>query len=140
MPLLVVTVVGALNRLVFSLTRGRIVLYKFTGMPAVTLMIAGPEVGYAERAVLPCLPDGEMHVVLKYERDTPPEYVQLMGRGVSVFIDAGADASPVVASPVRENPDELLAHLLENVSFLRRCEVRASRMVPFARLEPDSGP
>ncbi|WP_433423599.1 hypothetical protein ACQP1V_16140 [Microtetraspora malaysiensis] len=140
MPLLVVTVVGALNRFVFSLTRGRILLYKFTGMPSVTLMIARPEMGHAERAVLSCLPDGETHVVLRHERRMHPADALLTGSGISIFIDADIDAWPVVASPVGENPDKLLARLLENESFIRRCEVRASRLVPFARLKPDSRP
>ncbi|MER7500318.1 hypothetical protein AB0L05_35410 [Nonomuraea pusilla] len=137
MPLLAVTVVGALNRLVHRVTGQRVVLYRFTGMPGVTLTFTGAGLPAPEQRVFPCLRDGEAYVVLKDERRALPSDVLLVQGGASVLVGEELDGRPVLVSPVREDPRELLGRLLADHPFMRRCEVKASGLVPFVRLEPD---
>ena len=58
------SIIGCVNQAVFSASRGRVVLYRFHGMPCVLLTVTGPAAPVGETAVVGYLPDGDDYIVL----------------------------------------------------------------------------
>jgi hypothetical protein len=58
------SIIGRVNKAVFSASRGRVVLYRFRGRPGVRLTVTGPAAPVGQALVTGHLPDGDDYIVL----------------------------------------------------------------------------
>lgn len=129
-------VIGLVNRTVFAVTRGRIVLYRFGGMPAVMVELeplGGPEVIASFR-------DGEDHVLLAEDADGA--LVESLRSATSARVEAGGRWYPVGIVMVEDGGERerLLKRVLKQASISERYEAKRRRAVPVARLTPQGAP
>ncbi|GAA0259087.1 hypothetical protein GCM10009527_063820 [Actinomadura nitritigenes] len=135
-------VIGLVNRTVFAVTRGRIVLYRFGGMPAVMVQLeplGGPEVIASFR-------DGEDHVLLAEDaedaEDADGALVESLRSATSARVEAGGRWYPVGIVMVEDGGERerLLKRVLKQASISERYEAKRRRAVPVARLTPQGAP
>src|SRR5690348_15178129 len=63
------TVIGWVNRAVFWISRHRVRLYRFSGMPCVRLTVTGSDTPLGEIVMVSYLPDGDDYIVLARDGD-----------------------------------------------------------------------
>jgi hypothetical protein len=133
----ILSVIGQVNRLVFGLSRGRIVLYRFRGVP--TLTVTTPADPLGEMVSVACLPDDDSYLVLVHP---------LHEAGLRALLDSsraveaarGPDQAAIPADLDRlTDPAErsaLLKQALSQASMQERAQVRRLGLTPIARLRP----
>ncbi|HEU5032762.1 MAG TPA: hypothetical protein VFV01_48125 [Spirillospora sp.] len=128
--------IGMVNRTVFAATRGRVVLYRFGGMPGVTVELEP----HGEPGIIASFRDGGDHVLLADDADGA--LVESLRSATSAKVEAGGRRYPagiVVVEDAGER-ERLLKRMLEQASISERHEVKRRRMVPVARLTPRGAP
>ncbi|MEU0521323.1 hypothetical protein [Streptosporangium sp. NPDC006007] len=131
--------VGGVNWLVFRISKGHVVLYRFGGMPGLSIMISGPQASEHSTLLLPYLADGNDFVLLgNCEAGNSPEWAtELLGAGSNNVITVeiyGQDFDVTATKINREDSVDLLWRLLVAVSFVQYHEVKRRRLVPCVRL------
>ncbi|MEV0623148.1 hypothetical protein AB0I81_58220 [Nonomuraea sp. NPDC050404] len=138
------SLIGYVNKAVFTVSGGRVRVYRFHGRPVVLLDVTGPTAPVGEIVMVSYLPDGDDYVVVEaegenriaaalrtataatlFDEQTPP------GQQIPVDISMLTDATERTA---------LLGRLLKGASLSLRHEVRKRREGPIARLTPHSKP
>ncbi|MBV9794647.1 MAG: hypothetical protein JO016_11985 [Actinobacteria bacterium] len=124
--------VGCVNQGVFSISRGRVMLYRFHGTSGVSLTVAGAT------AIVSCLPDGDDYVVL----DAGHRLVATLAAATTATIEVAGQQVPVDVTVLagRTGQTVLLKRLLKHVSLYERDQVSRGRLVPVARLRPHYKP
>lgn len=129
-------VIGMVNRTVFAATRGRVVLYRFGGMPGVMVELEP----HGEPGIIASFRDGDDHVLLADDADGA--LVESLRSATSAKVEAGGRWYPagiVVVEDAGER-ERLLKRMLEQASISERYEVKRRRAVPVARLTPHGAP
>jgi hypothetical protein len=132
------SVIGCVNKTVFSASRGRVVLYRFRGRPCLRLTVTGPDAPLGQPLVAGYLPDGDDYVVLAAETET--------GLPAALCTAATAEVTrqqvPVDITMLTDDTDRatLLNRLLKRASIDERHAVTRRREVPIARLTPHYKP
>lgn len=130
------SVIGSVNRAVFSVSRGRVVLYRIRGRPSVCLMITRSATPVAETAHVGYLSDGADYIVLAAEtrtrlfaglRSITVATDELQGRQILVDVTMITDGTQRAV---------LLNRLLKRASIDERHDVTRRREIPIARLTP----
>lgn len=123
--------IGLVNRAVFAVTRGRVVLYRFGGMPGVMVELAphgGPD-------IVASFQDDEDHVLLAEDGDGGA-LVESLRSATSARAEVGGRWYPVGIVVVDDGSERerLLERLLGQASIDERYEIKRRRAVPVARL------
>lgn len=133
----ILSVIGQVNRLVFGLSRGQIVIYRFRGVPAILLTVTTPAEPVGKTVSVACLPLDEGYLVL-----SPPlqwaEVCALLDSSTAVEAARGPDETTVRArldGPIdpAERP-ALLERVLSQANMDERAEARRLELAPIARL------
>jgi hypothetical protein len=131
-----ITIIGQVNRFVFVLTGGRVVLYRSFGFPGKLLNIVGPQDGAAGRAlVVSCLPDADDYIIMVREQEDASLY-KALDACVAASVEFGNDWVPVDVTMLSDQRDRsvLLNRLLRKVSISERHQIVRHCMVPIARI------
>ncbi|WP_433345000.1 nitroreductase/quinone reductase family protein [Microtetraspora malaysiensis] len=134
-----VHLIGGINWTVFRVTGGRVVLYRFRGLPSLLLTMIGPRTPRLRTVLVPYLRDGDDYVVLADPDTTgrpgwaaellavePADVVTVELEGRSFDVD--------VAKLGQADHAAMLDRLLKYLSLGERHEVRRQRQVPLVRL------
>ncbi|MGI5325287.1 hypothetical protein [Actinomadura nitritigenes] len=129
-------VIGMVNRTVFAVTRGRVVLYRFGGMPGVMVELEP----HGEPGIIASFRDGDDHILLGEDADGA--LVEALRSATSAKVEAGGRWYPagIVAVEDTGERERLLKRMLEQASISERYEIKRRRMVPVARLTPQGAP
>ena len=134
-----VHLIGGINWTVFHLTGGRVVLYRFRGLPGLPLTMISSRTSRLRTVMVPYLRDGDDYIVLA-NRDTaarpgwaaellavePADVVTVEIEGRSFDVD--------VARLDQADHAAMLDRLLKHLPLGERHEVRSRRQVPLVRL------
>ncbi|MFI0349500.1 hypothetical protein [Actinomadura sp. 9N407] len=133
------TVIGWVNKAVFSASRGRVVLYRFHGISAVLLTITGPSTPLGDTVMAGFLADGDDLIVVDSEVIDSEA-----GTGLSVKLRASTSVTaeimgkdvPVDVTVLTHDPERaaLLERLLKRSSIQERHRIRRGGEIPIARL------
>jgi len=133
----ILSAIGQVNRLVFGLSRGRVILYRFHGVPAILLTITTPAEPLGRMVGAACLPDDDGYLILARPLQEA-ELSALMNSSTAVEAARGPDETTVPADLNRlTDPAErsaLLKRVLSRASMDERAEVRRLELTPIARL------
>lgn len=134
------SIIGRVNKAVFSASRGRVVLCRFRGRPCVHLTVTGPDAPLGQTLIAGYLPDGDDYVVLAAETETGlPAALR-----TATAATAGVTRQQVPADITMLTDDTdraaLLNRLLRRASIDERHAVTRRREVPIARLTPHYKP
>jgi hypothetical protein len=134
------SVIGRVNKTVFSASRGRVVLYRFHGRPRVHLTVTGPDAPLGQTLVAGHLPDGDDYVVLAAE--TEAGLPAALCAATAATAGVTRQQVPVDITMLTDDTDRaaLLNRLLKRASIDERHAVTRRREVPLARLTPHSKP
>ncbi|WP_326822989.1 nitroreductase/quinone reductase family protein [Streptosporangium sp. NBC_01756] len=134
-----VHLIGGVNSTVFHIAGGRVVLYRFRGLPGLLLTVIGSRTPRLRTVMVPFLRDGDDYIVLA-DRDTagrpgwaaellavePTDVVTVEVEGRSFDVD--------VARLDQADHAAMLDRHLKYLSLGERHEVRRWRQIPFVRL------
>lgn len=135
----VVSAIGQVNRLVFGLSRGGVVLYRFHGIPGIVLTVTTPAEPLGTTVTASCLPDGDFYLVLAHPLEEP-ELCGLLDSSTGVEAGRGPGETTVptdlerLADPVERAT--VLKRALSRASLGERAEVQRLGLAPVARLRP----
>lgn len=134
------SIIGCVNQAVFSASRGRVVLYRFHGMPCVLLTVTGPAAPVGETAVVGYLPDGDDYIVLAAEAET--SLLAALCTATAATAERANQQIPVDITMLTGEAQRaaLLNRLLKHASINERHRVTRRREVPIARLTPHYKP
>jgi hypothetical protein len=134
------SIIGCVNQAVFSASRGRVVLYRFHGMPCVLLTVTGPAAPVGETAVVGYLPDGDDYIVLAAEAET--SLFTALRTATAATAERANQQIPVDVTMLTGEAQRaaLLNRLLKHASIDERHRVTRRREVPIARLTPHYKP
>jgi hypothetical protein len=134
------SIIGCVNQAVFSASRGRVVLYRFHGMPCVLLTVTGPAAPVGETAVAGYLPDGDDYIVLAAEAET--SLFTALRTATAATAERANQQIPVDVTMLTGEAQRaaLLNRLLKHASIDERHRVTRRREVPIARLTPHYKP
>ncbi len=132
--------IGRVNQAVFSVSRGRVVLYRFHGRTSVFLTLTGPDAPLGEKVPVGHLPDGDDCIVLAAEHETG--VLTALGNATSATAEFGYEDVPVDLVMLTDDGERaaLLERLLKRASIHERHEVMRRREVPVARVTPHYRP
>ncbi|MFF5111707.1 hypothetical protein [Streptosporangium sp. NPDC000509] len=135
----IIHVIGGVNRIVFRLTGGRVVLYRFRGIPGLSLMVPGRQTADPFTSPIPYLLDGEDLIVLAdNETESYPERaVDPFNAGLTGILTVEVCGQPfdvAVSKISEEHRVETLGRILAEASLAQRHEMRRRRRFPVARL------
>lgn len=135
-----VSIIGGVNRAVFSASRGRVVLYRFHGIRCLLLTVTGPAADGGETAVVGYLPDGDDYIVLAAEAET--NLRTALRTATTATAERANQQIPVDITMLTGKTQRaaLLNRLLKHASIDERHEVTRRREVPIARLTPHCKP
>jgi len=129
--------IGQVNRLVFGLSRGRVVLYRFRGIPEILLAVATPADPLGRMVSAACLLDDNSYVVLA----RPLQEAEMSGllgssTGVKVARWSGETAVPADLDRLTDPAERaaVLKRALSRASIEERAEARRLELTPVARL------
>jgi hypothetical protein len=129
--------VGQVNRLVFGLSRGRVILHGFHGVPGILLTVTTPADPLGRMAGAACLPDDDSYLLLARPLQEP-ELCALLDSSTAVEAARGPGETAVPADLDRlTDPVErttVLKRVLSRASMEERAEVRRLGLTPVARL------
>nr|WP_236003243.1 hypothetical protein [Nonomuraea antri] len=128
------SVIGFVNQAVFVVSRGRVVLHRFHGIPEALLTTTGPAVTIEEPLIVGYLPDGGDYIVLDTEAETTISTALRTATAATLF-----DQQIPVDITLLTDPTEraaLLNRILKQASIYERHEVTRHHQVPIARLTP----
>jgi hypothetical protein len=130
------SIIGRVNKAVYSASQGRTVLYRFRGRPGVLLTITGPAAPASETAAMGYLPDGDDYIVLASETET--SLPAALRTATSAAVERANQQIPVDITVLTGSAERtaLLNRLLKHASIAARHEVTRLREVPIARLTP----
>ncbi|MBO2455269.1 hypothetical protein J4573_49875 [Actinomadura barringtoniae] len=133
----VLKAIGQVNRLVFGLSRGQIVLYGFRGVPGILLTVTTPAEPFGRTADAAYLSDTDAYLILAHPLQET-ELSALLNAGTAVDAARGPDEIAVPADLDRlTDPVEratALKRVLNHASMEERAEVRRLGLTPVARL------
>jgi hypothetical protein len=134
------SIIGCVNQAVFSASRGRMVLYRFHGMPCVLLTITGPAAPVGETVVVGYLPDGDDYIVLAAEAET--SLPTALRTATAATAERTNQQIPVDITMLTGEAQRaaLFNRLLKHASIDERHKVTRRREVPIARLTPHDKP
>jgi hypothetical protein len=134
------SVIGCVNKTVFSASRGRVVLYRFRGRPCLRLTVTGPDAPLGQPLVAGYLPDGDDYVVLAAE--TEVGLPAALRTATAATAGVTRQQVPVDITMLTDDTDRatLLNRLLKRASIDERHAVTRRREVPIARLTPHYKP
>lgn len=133
-------VIGHVNRAIFSASRGRVVLYRFRGRPAVRVTVIGPDAPIGRTLTLGYLPDGDDCVLLAAETQT--DLLDALRTATAVTADFARQEIPADLTMLTDDAERaaLLRRLLKRASIDERHAVARRRELPIARLTPHRRP
>jgi hypothetical protein len=134
-----VHLIGVVNQAVFQLTRGRVVLYRFHGSPALLVTVTGSKTPRLRTETVPCLRDGDDYIVLAApdEADRPGWAATLLAVEPADIITVETGSRSFDAEVTRLGAADsaaMMDRLLQPLSLGERHTVRHQRLVPVARL------
>jgi hypothetical protein len=134
------SIIGCVNQAVFSASRGRVVLYRFHGLPCVLLTVTGPAAPVGETAVVGYLPDGDDYIVLAAEAET--SLLTALRTATAATAERANQQIPVDITMLAGEAQRaaLLNRLLKHASIDERHKVTRRREFPIARLTPHYKP
>ena len=134
------SIIGRVNKTVFSASRGRVVLYRFHGRPCVRLTVTGPDTPLGQTLVAGYLPDDNDYVVLA--ADTEAGLPAALRTATAATAGVTRQQVPVDITMLTDDTDRaaLLNRLLKRASIDERHAVTRRREVPIARLTPHYRP
>lgn len=134
------SIIGGVNQVVFSASRGRVVLYRFRGRPGVLLTITGPAAPAGETVAAGYLPDGDDYIVLAPEAEAGLRAA--LRTATAATAELANQQIPVDITMLTGETQRaaLLNRLLKRASIDERHEVTRHREVPIARLTPHYKP
>ena len=134
------SIIGCVNKAVFSASRGRVVLYRFHGMPGLLLTVTGPAADGGETAVVGYLPDGDDYIILAAEAEA--SLLTALRTATTAIAERTNKQIPVDITMLTDETlgAALLNRLLKHASIDERHEVTRRREVPIARLTPQCKP
>jgi hypothetical protein len=129
-----VFIIGCVNRAVYAASRGRVVLYRFHGMPGALLTITGPAAPVAQTLVVGYLPDGDDYIVLAARGNTG--LVTALRTATAATVELAGRQVPVTITMLINDTERgaLLNRLLKHASIEERHAVTRLREVPIARM------
>ncbi|WP_214321897.1 hypothetical protein [Nonomuraea sediminis] len=132
------SIIGYVNQAVFAVSRGRVVAYRFHGMPGALLTITGPTAPVGETVMVCYLPDGDDYIVLATGVETRISAALRTATAAALF----DQQIPVDISMVTDATERaaLLNRLLKQASLYERHQVMQHHQVPIARLTPHYKP
>jgi hypothetical protein len=128
-------IIGCVNQAVYSVSRGRVVLYHFRGTPGVFLTITGPAAPVGETMGMDYLRDGDDYIVLAAETET--SLSAALRNATAAIAELGNHQQiPVDITMLTDDTERaaLLNRLLKHASIDERHEVMRRREVPIARV------
>ncbi|WP_131738569.1 hypothetical protein [Actinomadura roseirufa] len=129
--------IGQVNRLVFGVSRGRVLLYRFYGVPGILLTVTTPDDPIGNRVNASCLPDDDSYLVLAHPIHRA-ELSALLDTGTAVEAARGPDetAVPVDLDRLTDTAERaaVLKRVLGRASMQERAEIRRHGLTPVARL------
>ncbi|WP_049566594.1 hypothetical protein [Nonomuraea sp. SBT364] len=130
-------VIGQVNRLMFALSRGRVVLYKFRGVPGILLTVTAPTAPLGRMTDAVCLPDDDSYLVLARPLQEA-EFCALLDSSTAVeaMRGPGETAVPAALDKLTDSAERtaVLKRVLSRASMEERAEVRRLGLTPVARL------
>ena len=137
--------ISRVSQVVFWASRGRVVLYRFYGMPGVLLTVTGPDAPVGKVIDVGYLPDGDDYIVLATDAETGGKSVLSTATGATAEFSPGqhvaVDISMLTDAAERDSlRGRLLRHasLNERHEVVRRCEFPIARLTPHEKLAGDS--
>ncbi|MFD0689099.1 hypothetical protein [Actinomadura fibrosa] len=133
----VLSAIGQVNRLMFGLSRGRVVLVRFDGVPGLLLTVRTLAEPLGKTVSVACLPDGDLYLVLAHPLEAA-EIIALLDASTGVEAARGPDETAVPADiDALTSPAEravAMRRVLSRTSMETRVEVRRLALTPVAQL------
>jgi hypothetical protein len=131
-----IKIFGQINRLAFTVSRGRVIFYRSFGFPGRVLTVVGPQGGSGTSLLVSCLPYQAGYIVMVGDKE---EAVlrEALSTCVTASMEFGDDWIPVDVSVLSDQDEQrsiLLKQLLRNASISERHEVVQRHLVPLARI------
>lgn len=131
-----VLIIGCVNQMVFSASRGRVVLYRFRGRPTVRLTMTRPGAPHGETVSVGYLADGDDYIVLGTEAQGGLLTALRTATVVSAEIDSRQIPVGITIVTDEAARADLINRLFNHASIDERHDVTRRREVALARLTP----
>ncbi|QKG23084.1 hypothetical protein [Actinomadura verrucosospora] len=130
-------VIGLVNRALFAVTRGRVVLYRFGGTPGVMVELA-PD---GKPGIIAAFRDGDDHVLVA-DGGNGGALVESSRSATSARIEIGGRWYPagIVMVEGESERERLLKRMFAQASLHGRYEAKRRGAIPVARLTPQGIP
>lgn len=130
-----IKIIGWVNRLVFVLSRGRVVLYRSFGFPGRVLTIVGPQDDSGRALIVSCLPDDDDYIIMVGEQEDA-SLREALGTCATASMEVGNHWVPVDVSMLGDQSErsDLLNQLMRKASISERHEVVRHHLLPLARI------
>lgn len=130
-----IRIIGQVNRLVFVLSRGRVILYRSFGFPGRVLTLVGPQGRTGKSMLVSCLPDQDDYIVMVSEREDS-SLREALETCTAASMECGNDwvAVDVAMLSDRNERSTLLRQLMRRASIAERREVVQHHLTPLARI------
>ncbi|MFI0420136.1 hypothetical protein [Spongiactinospora sp. 9N601] len=132
------SIIGYINRVVFTVSRGRLVFYRIHGMPGARLTIKGPDAPLGEIVMVCYLRDGNDCIVLAAESETRLPIALRTATAAALFDQEVPVDVALLTKDAERGP--VLKRVLGKASIYERHQVTKYHQVPIARLAPHDVP
>jgi hypothetical protein len=132
------SIIGFVNQMVFTVSKGRVVLYRFQGAPGVLLTVTGSAASLGGTVIVHHFTDGDDYIVLAAEAET--RLLAALRTATAVTLTDEEVPADIIMLTSETERAALLKSILKHISIYARHEVRQRRQVPIARLAPHCRP